>query len=450
MTHRGGGWGQRATRTPPPGPFLTNVNGRDVGRPNKVPAHPTAPPKGDGTGQPPAPCPPLPQLSPASSAQSRHGPRCTSPLCAAEPPQPFGTSVPPWWGDKWGGKVRARPRPLNGPPFPPSSQGARDPNQGYLLSSATAPPWSVSPPPRSPCPPPSGWPPPCGASPAPGNGCGRPPWLWAGAGQPPGAAGRPPVSRPLRPLTDRGRRGGGAELVALFWRGRGPRGHLAALGQSAQDPLASLRVKGICPPSGSLENWAGEGHLSVSSQLLLPIAADLLDEVLQLLHQLSMAQRQLVRGDAEDLPERGKGPGGGTRVRVTLTLTLPLPPRSSKARTLALQAAPEGGTELAASPHTAWQRRTEQPPRPPSSPQLGAVAGHLGHLDHGLGVGLLHSRPGGKERDPRHPRGGFREGQAHAPPHSLADGGGPSLDQPLGESLPEVITERVAGQSLWS
>lgn len=48
----------------------------------------------------------------------------------------------------------------------------------------------------------------------------------------------------------------------------------------------------------------------MSSQLLLSVAGNLLDEILQLLHQLSVAQCQLVRGDAEDLPEGGKGPGG--------------------------------------------------------------------------------------------------------------------------------------------
>lgn len=72
----------------------------------------------------------------------------------------------------------------------------------------------------------------------------------------------------------------------------------------------------------------GWWYLLVHAALLLAVARDLLDEVVQLLHQLQVAEGQLVRGDAENLPERREGPEedreGGAEAR--MKLVLPPPP----------------------------------------------------------------------------------------------------------------------------
>lgn len=70
-----------------------------------------------------------------------------------------------------------------------------------------------------------------------------------------------------------------------------------------------------CAQGGTSDPGAGKGgeggpYLLVHPALLLAVAGDLLDEVVQLAHQLHVAQRQLVGGDAENLPEGCKGPGG--------------------------------------------------------------------------------------------------------------------------------------------
>lgn len=72
-------------------------------------------------------------------------------------------------------------------------------------------------------------------------------------------------------------------------------------------------------------------------ELLLAVTEHVLDEVLQLPGQLQVAEGQLVRGDAEDFPERGKGPGDG---RVTRRARRPNTPGSPQTAYLALAQAP--------------------------------------------------------------------------------------------------------------
>lgn len=130
----------------------------------------------------------------------------------------------------------------------------------------------------------SGWCPPCGAARTPGTCCGSSPWTWATAGPPRAAAGRPPASPTPPPWTG-------------WWRGGdGQRGGWAGEG-------GNLGYGG--------GGRGGTRYLLVHPALLLAVARDLLDEVVQLLHQLQVAQGQLVRGDAENLPERREGPGRG-------------------------------------------------------------------------------------------------------------------------------------------
>lgn len=68
---------------------------------------------------------------------------------------------------------------------------------------------------------------------------------------------------------------------------------------------------GSFQPLASPTHPTGSAHLLVHLELLLTVTEHVLDEILQFPRQLQVAERQLVRGDTEDLPEWSEGPGDG-------------------------------------------------------------------------------------------------------------------------------------------
>lgn len=197
--------------------------------------------------------------------------------------------------------------------------------------------------------------------------------------------------------------------------------------------------------------YPGRGgvYLLVRLALLLPVAGDLLEQVVQLLHQLQVAECQLVGGDPEHLPERRKSPAGAETQALRAGPPLPPPGTShhpgmgnwvcrqweasgpmgtpqwpalsgSKGTPPCQDCGVDGGIgryrgalSSLQGPcgwrgafqqqevHTATGLRHAGPaPRAlPRSPELRAIGGHLGQLGHGLAIGLLHGGPGSRERE---------------------------------------------------